>query len=207
MQHYNPDFAKPKRSSAEPCPGGAAPLRTIPPITTPTTAWADFPAATSSAGEARRFVCTTLEGWDLGRLADAATLLVSELAANAVLHARTAIRVRVRLAATRVRIEVHDGNNRAPARKHYSSMATTGRGLLLVERMSSRWGVEAQGAGKQVWFELDLHVGAEAPAAGAFEDIDLDEFEALGIDAPPPSGADPAGTRRAPRALAGAGAR
>lgn len=87
-----------------------------------------------------------------------ATLLVSELVANAVLHAHTTIAVRVSrdVPSGRVKVAVHDGTPRSPARKHYSPTSTTGRGLLLVERLASDWGVTPSAAGKSVWFELGL---------------------------------------------------
>ena len=174
-------------------------------IAAPPSAWTDLPAAASSAGEARRFVKAALERWDLDVLCEAATLLVSELVSNAVLHAGTAVRVRVRRDGSRVRVEVHDGDRRAPARKHYSSMATTGRGLLLVERLSSGWGVEASDSGKQVWFELD---SARRPAEEAMAfDLDLDLFDDLdlGFDGPVRRGDEP--EVRGPRALASCGLR
>ena len=114
-----------------------------------------FPSTPVSAGEARRFVESSLVDADLGELVYTATMLVSELVANAVLHTGTPIRVVVSPATDRVRIEVHDGSPQLPIRKHYSTMSGTGRGLLLVERMASDWGAKPAGDGKVVWFELD----------------------------------------------------
>ncbi len=99
-----------------------------------------------------------------------ALLLVSELVANAVLHTSTPIEVVVKPGDGRARIEVHDGSRQLPVRKNYSSMSGTGRGLMLVERMSSTWGAERTASGKVVWFELD---GDAAPA------FDILEVEAL----------------------------
>jgi hypothetical protein len=31
-----------------------------------------------------------------------------------------------------------------------------GRGLLLVDRLANRWGVDSQPPGKRVWFELEI---------------------------------------------------
>ena len=160
-----------------------------PAIASPTSVWADLPADPSSAGEARRLVRTTLEGWRLDDLVESATLLVSELVANSVLHAGTTIRVLVRRANGRVRVEVHDGNERAPARKHYSTLSTTGRGLLLVERMASDWGVEPSAGGKYVWFELDpgedVADRASQVLLGALDDED-DEMDPVDRSLPRP---------------------
>lgn len=129
-----------------------------------------FPPNPVSARDARRFVESVLTGPDHLPLLYPATLLVSELVANAVLHTGTPIEVVVRPVDSRVRIEVHDGNPQLPVRKHYSNMSGTGRGLMLVERTAADWGTERTPAGKVVWFELD---GSAEPV------FDLLDAEAL----------------------------
>jgi hypothetical protein len=131
---------------------------------------------------------------------------------NAVLHAGTSIRVAIRRLNGRIRVEVRDGDRRSPSRKHYSSMATTGRGLMLVERMSTEWGVDAEDEGKSVWFELEPHAGgvADDPYAG-FAPLDIESLDDLeGFDLGGPGGfEDEPGTAgsASPRALVGAGVR
>ena len=129
-----------------------------------------FPAAPVSAGRARAFVESVLAGAGLEALAYTATLLVSELVANAILHSGTPLEVLVQCGEGRARVEVHDGNPQLPVRKHYSNMSGTGRGLLLVERMAAGWGANRTAGGKVVWFELD---GRSAPA------FDLLDVEAI----------------------------
>ncbi len=115
-----------------------------------------FTSTPASAGMARRFVEGVLTDAGLGALAYPATLLVSELVANAVLHTgNTPIEVVVKAMGDRTRIEVHDGSPVLPVRKNYSTMSGTGRGLMLVERMAADWGAEPTSRGKMVWFELD----------------------------------------------------
>lgn len=126
-----------------------------------------FPAVPASAGRARRFVDSVLAGAGLDSASYAATLLVSELVANAVLHTGTPLEVVVETGADRVRVEVHDGNPQMPARKHYSNLSGTGRGLLLVEEMATAWGASPTATGKVVWFEL------YGPSALAIEDLGL----------------------------------
>jgi anti-anti-sigma factor len=46
--------------------------------------------------------------------------------------------------------------NRVPLLRHFDRAAVTGRGLLVVEALADRWGVEPDEAGKTVWFELEL---------------------------------------------------
>jgi anti-sigma regulatory factor (Ser/Thr protein kinase) len=142
---------------------------------------ARFGPTGASAGAARRFVWATLESWDLDALADTATLLVSELVGNVVLHAGTDADVVVRRSAGRVRVEVVDGSSQLPVRKLYSDTATTGRGLALVEKLSTRWGAEtSSGGGKSVWFELAEPAPGEAPAAsGTFH---LGDWTAWDLD-------------------------
>lgn len=129
----------------------------------------NFPSTPESAAEARRFVESVLGAAHLDHLAYPATMLVSELVANAILHTGTPLVVVVSPADDRVRIEVHDGSAQLPVRKHYSTMSGTGRGLLLVERMAADWGSAPTADGKSVWFELD---GSSTPA-----------FDVQGVDA------------------------
>jgi anti-sigma regulatory factor (Ser/Thr protein kinase) len=113
-----------------------------------------LPAEAASVATARRFI---LEAKWSGTKehADRLALLVSELATNAVLHARTEFSISVHSLGRKVRICVEDGNPSLPVAKDYGPTAATGRGIALVEALSSRWGVEQKAAGKIVWFELD----------------------------------------------------
>jgi anti-sigma regulatory factor (Ser/Thr protein kinase) len=114
-----------------------------------------LPGVTASVPAARRFVRKTLVGWGFDRQVDAAALVISELATNAVLHARSAFTVRLRLDATgALRLEVLDASQRAPRPRSYSNGSTTGRGLAIVEDLVSTWGVEGLPSGKVVWAEL-----------------------------------------------------
>jgi len=120
-------------------------------------AWA-FPPEPSSSREARRRVSTELESHDLEDVAVTVAQVVSELATNAVLHARTPFEVRANVLDGYVRIEVHDGTQRTPVRRHFSDQATSGRGLRLVEELCEAWGVDpdVDGGGKTVWAEVSL---------------------------------------------------
>lgn len=116
---------------------------------------AHFGADWESAGAARRFVSATLAAWGCDDLEYEVTLLVSELVANALLHASTELDVVLRRTERGIRVEVHDRNHRLPTRKHYSITSTTGRGLALVEDLARAWGAQATPGGKFVWFDLD----------------------------------------------------
>ena len=95
---------------------------------------------------------------------DSAVLLVSELATNVTLHARTDVRVTVRFDGESLWAEVKDWNSRLPQPCLPPEDATTGRGLQLVEAIASRWGVQRDSDGKVVWFEL--HVPRYTPVNG-----------------------------------------
>ena len=118
-------------------------------------AWV-FPPDPSSCREARRRVTTLLVEERLEDAAVAAAQVVSELATNAVLHARTPFRVRLVLSQDYVRIEVHDDVHRLPSRRFFSDQAASGRGLAVVEHLSDSWGVvpDGDGGGKTVWAEI-----------------------------------------------------
>jgi anti-sigma regulatory factor (Ser/Thr protein kinase) len=106
-----------------------------------------------TVGAARRFVIAALEsgGLPLGDV----PLLVSELASNAVLHARSAFTVTIRADDRRVRVEVTDGNSRLPVLAAAPITALSGRGLALLQALASSWGVEPRSeSGKTVWFEV-----------------------------------------------------
>ncbi|MFJ8542540.1 SpoIIE family protein phosphatase [Streptomyces sp. NPDC093586] len=113
-----------------------------------------FPGEARSAASARRFVRAALE--DVApQLADTAELLTGELVANAVLHAGTEIEVEVGMRDGLVRVGVGDRRPcRAPVPRHSPPYAGTGQGLMLVEQLASRHGVDADDAHKTVWFEL-----------------------------------------------------
>src|SRR5438094_10607072 len=89
-----------------------------------------LPPEPSSAGMARRFVASSLDAGD--EVGELAVLLVSELASNAVLHARTAFELRVRIDNRRLRVEIRDDNPALPTLKDYVAESITGRGLHMV---------------------------------------------------------------------------
>jgi anti-sigma regulatory factor (Ser/Thr protein kinase) len=118
-------------------------------------------AEPGSAAEARRFTVDVLRSWGAADLIDTATLLVSELVTNAVLHARSSSELALRRIGGRLRVEITDASAVGPTRRSYPPDAGTGRGMMLVEALAVRWGSERDGDGKRVWFELELPMAAE----------------------------------------------
>jgi anti-sigma regulatory factor (Ser/Thr protein kinase) len=131
-----------------------------------------FPAGLESVSEARHFLTATLAAWGTDGYDMGAQVVVTELAANAVLHARSAYRVELRLEPTHLVVEVHDAVAALPTRRSPSPDSTTGRGLRLVEGLSLAWGAIAHedGQGKVVW----AHVPPDSLDALTmlFDDVD-----------------------------------
>ncbi|MBZ6211448.1 SpoIIE family protein phosphatase [Streptomyces olivaceus] len=120
----------------------------------PTAVSRRFPPDPASAAAARGFVLGALPG-TASHLVDTARLLAGELAANAVLHARTEFEVAVRRHDGRVRVRVTDRRpDRGPVPQACPAYAGTGQGLALVEQLASRYGADTDGEHKTVWFEL-----------------------------------------------------
>ncbi|MFF3767718.1 SpoIIE family protein phosphatase [Streptomyces sp. NPDC001922] len=104
---------------------------------------------------ARRFAARKLRAWGLEEEVDAALLVVSELVTNALLHTQGAVRLDLTLGVDRLRVAVSDSSPRAPAKPVIVDWESTGgRGILLVEAMSSAWGSVPVSGGKQVWSEI-----------------------------------------------------
>jgi anti-sigma regulatory factor (Ser/Thr protein kinase) len=119
-----------------------------------------LPSGMHAPAEARRAVAGWLEDVLDGRLLRDVELLVSELVTNGVRHATRrdgdAVDMDVLVSDDAVRVEVRD---RGPGFE-VSELAPPppgepgGRGLLIVDRLASRWGVDT-GASTCVWFEVD----------------------------------------------------
>lgn len=96
------------------------------------------------------------KGHDAGLINDA-QLVMSELATNAVIHARSAFCVGVRSSHRGARLSVRDASRRRPViPDRASETGRGGRGLRLVAALAADWGVlEAATTGKTVWAELE----------------------------------------------------
>jgi len=84
-----------------------------------------------------------------------AVLLTSELVTNAVHHARSPFTISAALLPGGVRVEVEDASPTPPELCHPDSTSMSGRGVLMVDLLSARWGSEPTADGKRTWFELD----------------------------------------------------
>ncbi|MQY13496.1 hypothetical protein SRB5_36440 [Streptomyces sp. RB5] len=111
---------------------------------------------------ARRLAVDQLTRWRLptdGPLAWAVATVTAELALNAVTHGRTPGRdfgLCVRLLTDTIRIEVSDTRpDRYPVLVPPDDTAEQGRGLLLVDALTSNWGCVPRGTcAKTVWADI-----------------------------------------------------
>lgn len=114
-----------------------------------------FAVALSSPGRARAFVAATLTTWGArDELHDDAALVVTELAANAIKHARSGFTVSLDRVEDGIRITVGDADPAPPARRSPDVRATSGRGLLLIDAVAASWGSTPADGGKLVWARI-----------------------------------------------------
>lgn len=96
---------------------------------------------------------------------DVIELLTGELLANAVVHGPDAgeILIRTWRSGRVINVAVTDESIDRPVVSMPALTSSGGRGMLLVDTLSSDWGVDdGVAGGKTVWFSLD--VGAARPA-------------------------------------------
>lgn len=115
-----------------------------------------LPARPSSAGIARHVVASQLREWHIDSLCDDAAVVITELVSNAVRHADTDLELRMVHLPDGLRIEVRDGSQAPPMRRPARHTDEGGRGLHLVDALSTRYGVDAEQDGKCVWVEMLL---------------------------------------------------
>ncbi|MFF4540582.1 SpoIIE family protein phosphatase [Streptomyces aureus] len=151
-----------------------------------------LPGTPLAPAAARRFLRDTLEHWTGGavpgaeiidgRLADDATVVVSELVTNAVVHAGTDVDLVCRLERQTdgppgpLVIEVSDHHPSRAIREDGAEppygTPEYGRGLRLVSALSEAWGITYRPGGKTVWSRLLVDGAAVPPTPGVFTDDD-----------------------------------
>ncbi|MFE3502685.1 ATP-binding protein [Kitasatospora sp. NPDC059146] len=142
-----------------------------------------FPAELARIGVVRRWVGAQLPELGLrldDPLVDDVQLVMSEIAANAVVHgcdggrSDVELTAALRLSPTGVlRMSVADPGPGRPESRKAGEGATSGRGLLLVAGVVDRFGVDEGPDGKVVWAELDLPEAARpVPASVAGRQVE-----------------------------------
>ncbi|MCX4584526.1 ATP-binding protein [Streptomyces sp. NBC_01481] len=126
---------------------------------------AQFTSSARGAQLARRLAVRRLEHWGhppTSDLSGTVALLIAELAANAVRHGRVPGRefhLRLEARPCLIRIEVSDASPDRPPTgpPEPSPDDESGRGLLLVDVLASRWGATPRvPIGKTVWAEVAM---------------------------------------------------
>lgn len=145
----------------------------------------NLPPLTAAAPQARAFIRKCCAQWALGAMCADLSILVTELVTNALLHADGASTVTVSVAEAVLEMSVVDGSRVEPVMRpqrtdlsadlavlgddhsHPDELrhrdwavgdagpVTAGRGLLIIDALADRWGVQLQPAGKAVWLTLD----------------------------------------------------
>ncbi|MDQ1017757.1 ATP-binding protein [Streptomyces afghaniensis] len=102
-----------------------------------------FTLGEHSVRHLRRILRTYLTAWEMAELCDAACLALTELVANVVRHTpdrRAAVLMSRRPDGRGVRVEVTDTRPRPPMPTAVDELAEDGRGVLIVDAVTDRWG-------------------------------------------------------------------
>jgi anti-sigma regulatory factor (Ser/Thr protein kinase) len=119
-----------------------------------TAAW-HLPARDDAAARARTLASAVLRQWQAkGDPRDSALLVISELVTNAVRFATGPISVRLIKSNQSLLCEVGDTGNGRPRLSRGGLLDDSGRGLHVVHKLTTRWGVRWTDTGKVVWAEL-----------------------------------------------------
>jgi anti-sigma regulatory factor (Ser/Thr protein kinase) len=115
-----------------------------------------FPATAEAPQSARAFLRTALQTWKLDGFGEVTELLTDELVANVVRHVGSPVTLRATSEGATLRIEVDDPSTDVPVLQHPETHDASGRGILLVDALATKWGTDVHDDGKTVWFEIDV---------------------------------------------------
>jgi hypothetical protein len=128
-------------------------------------------------GGARRHLRELLHDWADDDQVDSAVLMVSEMLTNVLVHtdgdALLVAQVSGEPGRRRLRAEVADGSDDLPHKRRPGELASSGRGLVLMELLAGAWGVDPRGDGKSIWFELYEDAGSPPAEAGGVGGVDV----------------------------------
>ena len=115
-----------------------------------------LPADATAPRSARGLLQEAARDWDVDDdLYHDAAMVVTELVANAVDHARTSSTLTVDLDDRGLRLAVRDASpDSAPRPRPVDPAAPRGRGLQMVDALADSWGVTPHTDGKTVWAVL-----------------------------------------------------
>jgi anti-sigma regulatory factor (Ser/Thr protein kinase) len=114
-----------------------------------------FTANAEQVRAARSFTHGVMDNWGLE--SSDVVLVVGELAANAVRHAKSEFTLSLRRLDDSVTVEVTDTSPEQALLATPAPSGTSGRGLIIVDRLALVWGSRPAGCGKTVWAEIRAH--------------------------------------------------
>ncbi|MEU6530828.1 SpoIIE family protein phosphatase [Streptomyces sp. NPDC046928] len=107
---------------------------------------------------ARQQLRELLHDWPVPDHVDSAVLLLSETLTNVLVHTDADALFLAEVGdgpeGRRLRVEVSDTSDDLPHMRRPGELASSGRGLVLIELLAHAWGVDPRGEGKSIWFEL-----------------------------------------------------
>ncbi|MEI5524716.1 SpoIIE family protein phosphatase [Streptomyces brasiliscabiei] len=107
---------------------------------------------------ARQQIRELLHDWNCDDQLHSAVLLVSEMLTNVLVHTDADALLIAEMTGDagkrRIRVEVTDASDALPHKRHPGELASSGRGLVLMDMLADAWGVDPRGDGKSIWFEL-----------------------------------------------------
>ena len=116
--------------------------------------WESEPPA-SAVPFARDQLTRVLAEWGVvGEAGEPTQLVVTELLSNAIDHGSAPVQLVVSFPGDSVRVEVHDAAAEPPRLQPQDPWQARGRGLQMVDALSSRWGWTPDPAGKSVWADV-----------------------------------------------------
>ncbi|MFE9820417.1 ATP-binding protein [Streptomyces sp. NPDC005773] len=116
-----------------------------------------FLAESAEVAGLRRVVRRHLRSWGLTDVVDAAEICVSELVANVIRHVGegTPVTLAIEMNGTHLRVALRDPETRVlPTLVHAGADDESGRGMALLDAVSTRWGVILGSESKMVWCDL-----------------------------------------------------
>ncbi|MEU6075553.1 ATP-binding protein [Micromonospora sp. NPDC047074] len=121
---------------------------------------ADLAPVVEAARRARQLVTEGCGRWGLAEVAESGCIAVTEMVNNVVAHAQTAMTVRLAPRDDALHLAVRDHSSRQPAFAGQAAPDTVGgRGLLLIDTVTSDWGCSRVPDGKVVWCVLRVADG------------------------------------------------
>ncbi|MBA0052958.1 phosphatase [Streptomyces sp. AJS327] len=136
-------------------------------------------AQSDRVSDARNQLHSLLYDWADPDQLDGAVLMLSEMLTNVLIHtdsdALMVAEVSGESGSRLLRVTVSDHSDELPHRRRPGELASSGRGLVLLEMLAGNWGVDPQGEGKRIWFEL--REGEGTPAAAAPPGLEIEAIE------------------------------